>query len=312
LKTGETGEKMETIFNSPGKFASNFTTVNGYKTHYLEAGEKDAGPLLLVHGSSCEIGMGLDRWYPTILPLAGNFHVYAVDELGHGETDSPRNIDDLGHVRVRADHVIDFIDSLNIGPVNLVGQSQGGWIVTYFTLKRPDLVKRLVMIDSGSTAGAGLTSEGLPFFEQVFESGTMVPKHNLKTRDGIRDYVSVFLYDKSMVSEDLLDRLMVLSGKWNDLYMANIREFWRQRGVEKKAEMYSVDGRHISEWVETIRVPTLVVWGKHSNKGLQKGIELYQRIPDAQMHIFDKANHFVWLDQPKEFNSLVTWFLKKD
>lgn len=303
---------METIFNSPGKFESKLTTINGYKTHYLEAGRKDADPLLLVHGSSCEIGMGLDRWYPTILPLAKHFHVYAIDELGHGETDPPRNLEDLGHVRVRADHVIDFIDSLKIGPVNLVGQSQGGWIVTYFTLKRPDLAKRLVMIDSGSTAGAGLTSEGLPFFEQVFEPGTMVPKHNLKTREGIRNYVSVFLYNKSMVTEELLDRLLLLSGKWNDMYMEGIRQFWRERGLEKKKEMYAVNGRHIGELVDRIKTPTLVIWGKESNKGLNAGIELYKRIPDAQMHIFDRANHFVWLDQPGEFTSLVTWFLQKD
>lgn len=304
---------METIFNSPDRFSSKFITADSYRTHYLEAGRDGSDPLLLVHGSSCEIGVGLDRWYPTIIPLSKHFHVYAVDELGHGETDPPRNLEELGHVRVRADHVIAFIEALNLGrKINLVGQSQGGWIVTYITIKRPDLVKKLVLIDSGSTAGAGLTTDGLPFFKNVFEPGTMIPKHDLKTREGIRQYVGEFVYNKSMVIEDLLDRLLTLSGRWNDLYMKRIREFWRERGLEKKEKMYSVDGRHISEWVETIRVPTLVIWGKHSNKGLEKGIELYKRIPDAQMHIFDKANHFVWLDQPREFNGLVTWFLKKD
>ena len=139
----------------------------------------------------------------------------------------------------------------------------------------------------------------------------MIPKHDLKTRDGIRKYVGEFLYNKSMVTEELLDRLLVLSRKWNDLYMAHIRNFWRERALEKRIEMYSIDGTHISELVPNIRVPSLVLWGKYSNKGLDKGIELYQCIPDAQMHIFDKANHFVWLDQWKEFNSLVTWFLTK-
>ena len=255
--------------------------------------------------------MGLDRWYPTIIPLSKHFHVFAIDELGHGETDPPRNPEDLALVRVRAEHVINFIDTLKLGQVYLVGQSQGGWIVTYVTLKRPDLVKRLVLIDSGSTARSGMRPEGLPFFKNVFEPGTMIPKHDLKTRDGIRKYVGEFLYNKSMVTEELLDRLLVLSRKWNDLYMAHIRNFWRERALEKRIEMYSIDGTHISELVPNIRVPSLVLWGKYSNKGLDKGIELYQCIPDAQMHIFDKANHFVWLDQWKEFNSLVTWFLTK-
>ncbi len=29
------------------------------------------------------------------------------------------------------------------------------------------------------------------------------------------------------------------------------------------------------------------------------------------MHKFYKTNHFLWLDQWKEFNSLVTWFFTK-
>lgn len=99
------------MFNCPDSFSNRFITAGDYRTHYLEAGENGADPLLLVHGSSCEIGMGLDRWYPTIIPLSKHFHVYAVDELGHGDTDPPKNLRDLGHVRVRADHVISFIEA---------------------------------------------------------------------------------------------------------------------------------------------------------------------------------------------------------
>ncbi len=40
--------------------------------------------------------------------------------------------------------------------------------------------------------------------------------------------------------------------------------------------------------------------------------DLYKSIPNAQMHIFDKASHFIWLDQPEDFNHLATWFLGKE
>ena len=72
-----------------------------------------------------------------------------------------------------------------------------------------------------------------------------------------------------------------------------------------------IDGVHIREKVNEIGVPTLVIWGRNSNKGIDPGIQLYKSIPDAQMHIFDKANHFLWLDHPKKFNTLVTWFLNE-
>ena len=145
-----------TLFNSPDKFESKFVTADGYRTHYVEAGKDNPESLLLVHGGGIDIGMDLYRWYPVVLPLAEKFHVYAIDELGHGETDPPRDTADLWRPTVRAEHVISFIEAMDLAPVNLVGQSTGGWIVTYITIKRPDLVKKLVLIDSGSTAGSAL------------------------------------------------------------------------------------------------------------------------------------------------------------
>ena len=321
---------METLFNSPDKFASRFATVDGYRTHYVEAGEGNPERLLLVHGGAIEVGMGCYRWYANVIPLAKKFHVFAIDELGHGYTDPPRNLDDLSHIRVRADHVLSFIETLGLGPVNLAGQSQGGWIVTYITLKRPDLVKKLILIDSGSTAGrpAEVASVGstevdgvpvsgdateLPYYKELFEPGTMRPKEGLTTtREGVRKYASAFFHDKSMVTEEFLDHLMELSGKWSQLYMDHRgKDFWSRTSLADHRRQLEVDGKHIREHVHRIETPTLVVWGRNSNKGLDMGFLLYKLFPNAQMHILDKANHFLWLDQWRDFNALVEWFVEK-
>ena len=180
--------------------------MDGYRTHYLEAGDPSAPPLLLVHGGSVKIGMGVDRWYPTILPLAETFHVIAIDQLGHGETDAPREFRDLGMVKVRAAHIIKFIEQLNLGPINLVGQSQGGWINAFITLTRPDLVKDVVIVDSASLSGSAVGGK-LPFFKDAFKPGTMIPKSDLTTREGIKDHVSKFTYTPEVVTDELLDRL---------------------------------------------------------------------------------------------------------
>ena len=324
---------IETIFNSPDKWSSEYLTADGYKTHYIEAGKYNEEGLVLVHGGSCEIGMGNYRWYPNILPLAENFHVYAVDEIGHGFSDPPRDLSTLGHVRYRADHVIAFIEELGLGPVNIAGQSQGGWIVAYIAITRPDLVKKLILIDSASVSGSAIQSdknqglEGemevdgkviksgtgeLPYFKEVFEPGSMMPKAGLTdTREGLRKYISIFVYDKSAVTEDWLDHLLESSKLWNAIYMEHKgKKYWEEKGLSGHQEMLNIEGRHIREHVHKINVPTLVIWGKNSNKGLDAGVTMYKNIENAQMHILDKANHFLWLDQPHQFNSVVTWFLK--
>src|ERR1700675_2835862 len=58
-------------------------TVLGFKLHYLEAGR--GAPVVLLHG----LGGDGSRWTPNIEPLAKDFHVFALDQIGFGESDKP-------------------------------------------------------------------------------------------------------------------------------------------------------------------------------------------------------------------------------
>jgi pimeloyl-ACP methyl ester carboxylesterase len=306
-------EEWLSIYDHPDKVRSNFILADNYRTHFLESGASDAKPVILIHGGNFEFGMGVDRWYPTVLPLAKNFRVIAVDELGGGGTDAPRNIDDIGDVHVRGDHVLAFLEVLRLGPYHLVGQSQGAWIAAYIALKRPDLVDRLVLVDSASLAlpagGMGGSNIGADFTGS-FLPGTMVKKSLDATKDSLRDAVSTMVYDQSMLSDPFLSRLVPLAEKWLPIWHDPWRRFWADGG-KKNRDQYLVDGVHIGEIVHTLKRPPLIIWGNNSVKGIDNGVSLYKRIPDAQFHVFDKANHFLWLDRWRDFNGLVTWFLSR-
>ncbi len=79
-----------TIYDHPEKVRSKYITVDGYRTHYRETGSTSSRPLVLVHGANIQVGLGSDRWFPTLIPLGEHFHVFAIDELGGGETEPPR------------------------------------------------------------------------------------------------------------------------------------------------------------------------------------------------------------------------------
>ena len=139
----------------------------------------------------------------------------------------------------------------------------------------------------------------------------MVPKHDLKTPEGIREHAKTFVQHKD-IPEPYIRRMLALSERWNDIHVAYQRQFWADQSTawERKRDGYSVDGVYISELVDEISLPTLVIWGRDSNKGVDKGIELFKKIPGAQLHIFNDANHFCWVDQPEGFNTLVTAFCR--
>lgn len=303
----------ETIYDQADKVQSKHIVVDGYRTHYLTSGSEKSKPLVFLHGGNFQTGLASERWFPNIVPLGRHFRVFAVDQLGGGDTDAPRDIQDLGHVRVRADHILAFIEALDVGPVHLLGQSQGSWIATYIALKRPDLVDRLVLVDTASVAlpagGMGGPNIAKKFTEASLP-GTMVRKHIDPTREGIREWLVAYCYDVSILPDAFLDRTAELALKWLPIWDEPWKQFWADGGARNR-EQYLVDGVHISELVHTLTRPPLIIWGKNSVKGLDNGVSLFKRIPDAQFHVFDKADHLLWIDQWSDFNTLTTWFLTR-
>src|ERR1700678_3867759 len=120
---------------------SEFVTVNGYKMHYLVGGS--GRPLVLVHG----LGSRALDW-ANLIPrlIAGGNRVYAVDLLGDGLSDQPR--DAAYSIADQAAMVEGFLDSQHLQQVDLAGWSMGGWIAMRVALQHPERIRRLVLLDS--------------------------------------------------------------------------------------------------------------------------------------------------------------------
>lgn len=76
------------------------------------------------------------------------------DNIGHGRTSgvAPTSMAAL------ADGLTEFVDTLGLSEVDLLGWSLGGIVVQAATLQRPDLVRRLIV--AGSSPGGGVP--GMP------------------------------------------------------------------------------------------------------------------------------------------------------
>src|SRR5512132_2153437 len=87
-----------------------FTDVGGIRTRYYDYGQGE--PIVMLHGGSRS---GANVFSRNIPGLAKRFRVIAIDRLGYGLTDNPKNAADGGNdgqVRfVRA-----FIDTMKLGP----------------------------------------------------------------------------------------------------------------------------------------------------------------------------------------------------
>ncbi len=281
---------------------SRFRDVNGVRTHYLEVGEEE--PLFLIHGGGA-FSCAQMNWRSVIEPFSKIFRVLAVDQIGFGYTPIPHRDYSLS---ARGDHLISFIQSLGLGGVNVVGNSHGGWLATYISVKRPDLVKKLVIVNSGSTASP--LSIGSPGIREEFP--TMFSKDAYTrppTIESVRNSLLKSTFRKELVTDELVKEAYQIAARNHEVHRA--REEVTESSIEARNANVSIDGKHISEFVSQLKMPVFLVWGKHDEgvARLANGLKLYERIPGAEMHIFDNAKHMPMVDSPHRFVTVVSDFL---
>src|SRR5437870_7741196 len=118
-----------------------YVLVNGLRLHALDWGGDGRTPLLLLHGFTGHA----HAWDTLSIALQPHFHVYALDQRGHGDSDPADTYDAVAAF----DDISGVVDQLGLTSLVLVGLSMGGRNAMYFTSKRPDLVQNLVVVDIG-------------------------------------------------------------------------------------------------------------------------------------------------------------------
>ena len=115
--------------------------VNRLRLRVLDWGGEGRTPVLLLHGFTGHA----HAWDTLSIALQPHFHVYALDQRGHGDSDPADTYDAVAAF----DDISGVVDQLGLTPCVLVGLSMGGRNAMYFTSRRPDAVQKLVVVDIG-------------------------------------------------------------------------------------------------------------------------------------------------------------------
>ncbi len=111
------------------------------KLHYVDWGNHDKPPLLLIHG-------GRDHarnWDWVAADLRRDYHVIAPDLRGHGDSQWA-----MGSSYAMIDYTVDvakLLKGLSLFPITIIGHSLGGSIALQYTGTYPDRVKKVVAIE---------------------------------------------------------------------------------------------------------------------------------------------------------------------
>src|SRR5512132_3263013 len=117
-----------------------YVELGGVRTWYDESGEGE--PLVLLHG-----GLVDARFFEkNIGPLAARFHVFTPERRGHGHTP---DVDGPITYELMAQDTIAFLETVVGGPAHLVGHSDGAFVAMLVAMRRPELVRELVLVSGG-------------------------------------------------------------------------------------------------------------------------------------------------------------------
>jgi 2-hydroxy-6-oxonona-2,4-dienedioate hydrolase len=132
-------------------FAQGFIDADGIRTRYVEAGDRQAPAVVMLHGT----GGHWETFARNIGPFSEHFRVIAFDMVGNGFTDRP---DYDYEIAQYVAHVVATLDALGVGRAHLLGTSLGSWVAAVLALAHPERADRMVFM---STAGLVATAENM-------------------------------------------------------------------------------------------------------------------------------------------------------
>ncbi|QRN97111.1 alpha/beta hydrolase [Archangium violaceum] len=251
----------------------------GVQLHYVEQGRQDGPVLVLLHGYT-DSYLSFDRVLP-LLPR--RFHVYALDQRGHGDSSRPSCC--YSQSDFAAD-VAAFLDSQHIQRAVLVGHSMGSFIAQQVALEHPERVQALVLIGSAPTVhGNPVAADLMSYVDTLSDPIDPVFVRDFQASTFFRPIPPSFL--DTAVSESL----KVPARVW-------------------QASLAGLIAEDHSARLGEISVPTLVVGGDQDGFfPVSEQQALADALPQGSFALYTQTGHAPHVEQPHRFVHDVMRFL---
>lgn len=275
----------------PASPTSRFVQANGLKFHYLDWGNPDGPPLVLLHG----VGQTCHTWDLFAAAMAPHFHVMAFDQRGHGDSDWAPDRDYARAAMVN--DVAEFTKAAGLDSFYLIGMSMGGMNSMMFTSQNLARVRSLVVVDIGPRVERKGSSHIRDFmsnnreFNDLDEAAAVIHKFNpRRPLEAIRKYTCVY------------NLKQLPSGKWTWKYDSYFASAQRLGDPQVMHDQLAAAARLIT-------CPTLLVRGAQSDVfSLEGAKEFQQLIPGSAFELVEGAGHSVMGDNPAGFEAAVHGF----
>lgn len=273
-------------YDYPVKYAE---LNDGIRLAYIDEG-KGSETILMIHG----LGSYLPAWKKNISELSKNYRVIAVDLPGYGKSSKAPH---SGLMTFYAGVIGELIQKLDLGPVNLAGHSMGGQISMVLALEKPELVKRLILVDPAGFES--FTAGQKNWFKDVMTPNLV----RLTTVEAIESNLASNFYRMPEDAKFMIeDRIAMRDASDFDNYCLAVAR-----------SVHGMVDEAVLEKIPQIKTPTLIFFGENdmlipnrylnpgfTSKIAENGAAL---IKGSKLVMVPKCGHFMMFEKPEVFNT---------
>lgn len=276
--------------SDPNSIDSGYAEVNKTKLYYEIAGKGE--PLVLIHGS-----FGDRRfWGLQFTELSKKYKVLRYEVRGYGRSALP----DTTEVYRDCDDLNALMDFLKIRKAHICGLSLGSVIAIDFALVYPDKCISLIPIGP-RVAGDGTDEYKNKNADSV--KAIIVKVTDIAKTKGAREatdylWTGDHAMAKTIVSSTTRQALLNMGYEYS---------WWRYLHSSKREQAFPKAIKKLN----VIKIPTLIVTAEYDLRLCKEVAAIMAKeIPGAKLISIKGAGHIMNMDQPKQFNKIISDFIE--
>jgi len=281
-------------------FKSHYMDLDGLQYHYVDEGRGE--PVVMVHGNPT-----WSFYYRELIKsLSGRYRTIAPDHIGCGLSDIPPPSQYNYTLQTRIDDLDQLIGSLTGSEkISLILHDWGGMIGMAYALRHPQKISRLIVLNTAAFLPPD--AKKIPMrLHLIRNSGPLAAIAVL----GFNLFALGALYMASHrgLAREVKRGLIAPYNCWKNR-IATLK-FVQDIPLGEKDPSYMVVQQTGEQLHLLSKLPMLICWGEHDFVfDFDYLAEWQRRFPDAEIHRFPDAGHYVLEDVPEKIVPLIDRFL---